>query len=163
MSNLPRITAILLVFVVMCLQAIALPKPPRPPVPKPKRPNNSHLLSKAAAAKSLLLSKQNAGKASQHNAGPNSKNHQLLLQQQKNTVRLLHAAQARRGNTSVNNILVGNRRYASPGVFRSEDIETGSKSDGVGLEDQGINVGGRREAEELDDWMSNPFFLFWSE
>lgn len=81
----------------LCTQAVALPKRSRPPTPKPKRPNNSHLLLKAASKSALLKAAANAGKSkllSARNAGKS------------------HLLSARHGNKSA--LLANARRHARP-------------------------------------------------
>lgn len=106
MHTLSRIFVSILVAFALCVPASALPKPPRPPVPKPKRPNNSHLLQKAASGKAallksaanagkakLLLSK-NAGKAALLRAAANSNKSKLLSARNSGKAALLRSKNA---------------------------------------------------------------------
>ena len=77
MQTLTRFTATILIIAMLCAQAVALPKRPRPPTPKPKRPNNSHLLLKAASKSALLKSAANAGKSKLLSARNAGKSHLL--------------------------------------------------------------------------------------
>jgi hypothetical protein len=124
--------------------------------------NGSHklaLVSRASAAAAhhhLQLQAQRAAhnfKSAQHNAGPNSKNSALLLQQQKNTYRFHQLAQRRVALAQENNIQVGSRGGylaldSAPGIFvGNRMIARGYNKPGV----VGVEEGNRQEHREMDD------------
>ena len=114
MQTLARFTATILIAIGLCAQALALPKPPRPPVPKPKRPSAAH---------NFLSAKRNAG--------PNTANHSLLLQQQKNAARFQQLSLAARRHSGVSKIAVGSRGGKSA-ADNGQGIETGNRVENPG-------------------------------